>query len=57
MDAPEQARSFREAPEIDGTISVPADLTVGPFADVEVVDALGPDLVGGPLSRWPRIPT
>jgi ribosomal protein S12 methylthiotransferase len=45
VDAPQQARSFREAPEIDGTISVPVDLTVGTFADVEIADALGPDLV------------
>ncbi len=45
VDAPGQARSFREAPEIDGTIAVPSDLPVGEFATVEVTDAFGPDLV------------
>jgi ribosomal protein S12 methylthiotransferase len=45
VDAPGIARSFREAPEIDGTIAIPVDLPVGEFADVVVVDALGPDLV------------
>jgi ribosomal protein S12 methylthiotransferase len=45
VDAPEQARSFREAPEIDGTVTVSADLAVGSFADVHILDALGPDLV------------
>ena len=45
VDAPGQARSFREAPEIDGMIAVPSDLPVGEFATVEVTDALGPDLV------------
>lgn len=39
-----RARSHREAPEIDGVISVPEDLAVGGFATVSVVDALGPDL-------------
>ncbi|MEY4361704.1 MAG: ribosomal protein methylthiotransferase RimO [Actinomycetota bacterium] len=38
------ARSHREAPEIDGIIEVPDDLTVGEFHDVEVTGALGPDL-------------
>jgi len=46
VDAPEQARGFREAPEIDGIITVPGDLPTGQFASIEVVDALGPDLVG-----------
>jgi ribosomal protein S12 methylthiotransferase len=48
VDAPGQARSFREAPEIDGVILVPDELEVGGFVDVEVVDALGPDLVARP---------
>ena len=45
------ARSVREAPEIDGVIHVAGDLVVGEFAEVEIVDALGPDLVarGGVL--------
>jgi ribosomal protein S12 methylthiotransferase len=45
VDEPGVARSVREAPEIDGVVHVPADLTVGDFTDVEIVDALGPDLV------------
>ena len=45
VDEPGIARSFREAPEIDGTIEVPEELPVGSFAEVTVVDALGPDLV------------
>lgn len=38
-------RSHREAPEIDGIVQVPADLAVGEIHDVEIVDAMGPDLV------------
>jgi ribosomal protein S12 methylthiotransferase len=45
VDEPGVARSAREAPEIDGVIHVDATLTVGEFAHVEIVDALGPDLV------------
>jgi len=44
VDREGEARSEREAPEIDGIIAVPADLTVGAFHDVKVVSALGPDL-------------
>ena len=39
------ARSVREAPEIDGVIHVSPGLAVGAFVDVDIVDALGPDLV------------
>ncbi len=39
------ARSSREAPEIDGIIEVPANLVVGQFHTVRIVDAMGPDLV------------
>jgi ribosomal protein S12 methylthiotransferase len=46
VDAPGVARSVREAPEIDGIISVPHDLEVGMFHKVEIVDAAGPDLTG-----------
>lgn len=45
VDEPGIARSGREAPEIDGVIEVPADLTVGEFHMVRIVDAMGPDLV------------
>jgi ribosomal protein S12 methylthiotransferase len=38
-------RSVREAPEIDGIVNVPDTLPVGEFADVDIVDALGPDLI------------
>jgi ribosomal protein S12 methylthiotransferase len=37
-------RTHREAPEIDGVIRVPADLTVGEFHTVRVVASDGPDL-------------
>jgi len=49
VDEPGVARSFREAPEIDGSIEVPADLAVGTFATVRIVDAMGPDLVAEPV--------
>jgi len=38
-------RSTREAPEIDGIVHVDQALAVGEFTDVEISDALGPDLV------------
>jgi len=37
-------RSHREAPEIDGIISVPDELPVGMFAKVTITGAAGPDL-------------
>jgi ribosomal protein S12 methylthiotransferase len=45
VDEPGIARSVREAPEIDGVVHVGHDLEVGEFAEVEIVDAFGPDLV------------
>ncbi len=45
VDRPGEARSYREAPEIDGIISVPIDLPVGEFVTLEVVEATGPDLM------------
>ncbi|MGI9053230.1 MAG: 30S ribosomal protein S12 methylthiotransferase RimO [Ilumatobacteraceae bacterium] len=45
VDAVGVGRSHREAPEIDGVIHVPSDLVVGALAEVQIVDALGPDLV------------
>lgn len=45
VDSPGEARSTREAPEIDGVIEVPDHLAVGQFHDVRIVDAMGPDLV------------
>ena len=45
VDAPGTARSHREAPEIDGIISVPEHLAAGTFATLTVTGALGPDLI------------
>ena len=39
------ARSHREAPSIDGVVHVDHLLAIGSFHDVEIADALGPDLV------------
>ncbi|MFZ2346359.1 MAG: radical SAM protein [Candidatus Microthrix parvicella] len=50
VDAPGVARSTGEAPEIDGIIAVPEDLTVGSLLEVLVVDAEGPDLEAVPVS-------
>ena len=52
IDEPGVARSHGEAPEIDGVIHVSETLEVGTFADIEIADAMGPDLiaVGASLS-------
>ena len=44
VDAPGEARTYREAPEIDGIVTVPDHLPVGAFVEVVVTDADGPDL-------------
>lgn len=44
VDTPGTARSHREAPEIDGVISVPEHLAAGTFATLTVTGAQGPDL-------------
>ncbi|QGG94912.1 30S ribosomal protein S12 methylthiotransferase RimO [Actinomarinicola tropica] len=44
VDEPGVGRTHREAPEIDGIVTVPTDLVPGAFHTVEVVDSLGPDL-------------
>ncbi|HEY6696836.1 MAG TPA: 30S ribosomal protein S12 methylthiotransferase RimO [Acidimicrobiales bacterium] len=44
VDAPGVARSHREAPEIDGIVSVPPDLPVGELMKVMITGAAGPDL-------------
>ncbi|HRA85750.1 MAG TPA: 30S ribosomal protein S12 methylthiotransferase RimO [Ilumatobacteraceae bacterium] len=49
VDTPGEARSTREAPEIDGVVEVPASLAVGQFHEVRIVDAMGPDLVADSL--------
>jgi ribosomal protein S12 methylthiotransferase len=48
VDSPGVARGHREAPEIDGVLQVPDDLVVGAIHRVDVVDALGPDLIAVP---------
>jgi ribosomal protein S12 methylthiotransferase len=42
VDDPGTARSHREAPEIDGVIEVPDVLVPGTFAEVRIVEAMGP---------------
>jgi hypothetical protein len=37
-------RTHREAPEIDGIVSVPNGLDPGSFAHLTVIAAMGPDL-------------
>ncbi len=44
VDAPGVGRTHREAPEIDGVVTVPADLPVGEIASLVVTGAAGPDL-------------
>lgn len=51
VDAPGVGRSHREAPEIDGIVHVDDSLTVGELSDVEIVSALGPDLVAAGAER------
>jgi ribosomal protein S12 methylthiotransferase len=48
VDEPGVGRSHREAPEIDGVITVPDDLAVGSFHRVIVKAAAGPDLEAVP---------
>jgi ribosomal protein S12 methylthiotransferase len=45
VDEPGVARSYREAPEIDGVVLVADDLGVGDLVTVEISAAVGPDLV------------
>ncbi len=45
VDAPGVGRSHLEAPEIDGVVHLPLDLVQGEIVSVQIVDALGPDLV------------
>ena len=45
VDEPGIARSFREAPEIDGVVHVPEHLEVGRFHTVVVEQVFGPDLI------------
>jgi ribosomal protein S12 methylthiotransferase len=56
VDAPGEARSYREAPEIDGIVTVPPELPVGSFVEVVVTGADGPDLVAGPAAGPAGLP-
>jgi ribosomal protein S12 methylthiotransferase len=49
VDAPGIARSHREAPEIDGIITVPEHLEVGALHQVRITGAEGPDSFAEPL--------
>lgn len=49
VDAPGVARSHREAPEIDGIITVPLHLEVGSIVQVRITGAEGPDSFAEPL--------
>jgi len=49
VDVPGQARSHREAPEIDGIVNVPSGLEVGEIESVVVTGSAGPDL-------WAELP-
>lgn len=55
VDAPGQARSVREAPEIDGIITVDPTLDVGALVTVMIDGAEGPDLVASALSTAPAV--
>ena len=44
VDSHGVGRTYREAPEIDGVVSVPDSCKVGEFADLIVKGSLGPDL-------------
>ncbi|MFM7757039.1 MAG: 30S ribosomal protein S12 methylthiotransferase RimO [Actinomycetota bacterium] len=48
VDSPGEARSHREAPEIDGIVEVPHDLAPGSIVEVTVTAATGPDLIAAP---------
>jgi ribosomal protein S12 methylthiotransferase len=53
VDEPGIARSFREAPEIDGVVQVPESLQVGQFYEVTIEQVFGPDVIAAhdPVSQ------
>jgi len=59
VDVPGEGRTYREAPEIDGIVTLPERAPVGSFVDVVITGADGPDLIAelvndaGPLSGRP----
>jgi ribosomal protein S12 methylthiotransferase len=46
VDSPGEGRTYREAPEIDGIVNLPATAPVGSFVEVLITGADGPDLFG-----------
>lgn len=50
VDSVGVGRSHREAPEIDGVVHLDEALVPGTIVDVDIVDALGPDLVAAGVS-------
>ncbi|MDQ2650198.1 MAG: 30S ribosomal protein S12 methylthiotransferase RimO [Actinomycetota bacterium] len=56
VDAPGVARSHREAPEIDGVITVPDHLPVGELVRVEITGAAGPDCEAVPANEPVGVP-
>ncbi|MGZ0229506.1 MAG: 30S ribosomal protein S12 methylthiotransferase RimO [Acidimicrobiales bacterium] len=44
VDSQGTGRSFREAPEIDGIITVPTEIPVGDIVQLTITGSLGPDL-------------
>jgi ribosomal protein S12 methylthiotransferase len=59
VDEPGVGRSYREAPEIDGIVRLPARPRTGSILSVKVIGAAGPDLdavpakAGGSDASWP----
>ncbi len=56
VDRPGAGRTYREAPEIDGIVSVPDDVPVGSFIEVVVTGADGPDLIAELAELEPALP-
>ncbi len=40
------ARSYRDAPEVDGYVIIPGELPLGQMVQVEIADAMEYDLIG-----------
>lgn len=51
VEEPGIARTEWDAPDIDGSVSVPSDLPVGQFAHVRITDAIAYDLVAEKINR------
>jgi len=49
VDAPGRARTVHEAPEIDGVVHVPDELSTGMLAEVEITGSFGTDLEAVPV--------